>query len=204
MSKLSFWRAIGLVCVFGALATINSPAQTFTTLVSFDGTNGYAPYGSLIQGLNGNFYGTTYGGATYAVGTVFKVTPTGTLTDIYSFCSQTPSRWSFAHTPAPVPARALSECWRSCRAPLHGPGWPEPPEFSDSPKPGSRWPSSPPSAGSRLGYADGLVLAVCCHHTFLRSACDARPAALSLVVVKAQLLASELFAQDAVLREDTQ
>ncbi len=40
-------------------------AQTFTTLASFGGADGaYSSYASLLQGLDGNFYGTTnYGGA---------------------------------------------------------------------------------------------------------------------------------------------
>jgi uncharacterized repeat protein (TIGR03803 family) len=64
------------------------PAQTFTTLHSFDYMDGYAPEAALVQGTNGNFYGTTFfGGANYA-GTVFKITPSGTLTTLHSFCAQ--------------------------------------------------------------------------------------------------------------------
>jgi len=36
-----------------------------------------------------DFYGTTYNGGAYNSGTVFKITPTGTLTTLYSFCRQT-------------------------------------------------------------------------------------------------------------------
>lgn len=42
----------------------------------------------VIQGLDGNFYGTTRGGGAYAAGTVFKLTPAGVLTTLYSFCPQ--------------------------------------------------------------------------------------------------------------------
>src|SRR5271170_189485 len=38
-------------------------ARTFKTLTNFNGTNGGFPqYGSLLQGFDGNFYGTTYEG----------------------------------------------------------------------------------------------------------------------------------------------
>jgi uncharacterized repeat protein (TIGR03803 family) len=65
-------------------------AQTFTILAAFNGTNGNSPfYGSLIQGTNGDYYGTTSQGGKYGGGVVFKVTPSGKLTDLYSFCAQT-------------------------------------------------------------------------------------------------------------------
>jgi len=67
---------------------------TLTTLHSFDFTDGYDPYAGLVQGTDGNFYGTTEyggnygcnnGGGDYGCGTVFKITPNGTLTTLYSF-----------------------------------------------------------------------------------------------------------------------
>ena len=65
---------------------IASPAQTFTTLVNFDGYNGAEPaYMSLVQGLDGSLYGTSATGG-IAIGTVFKITPSGTLTELYGFC----------------------------------------------------------------------------------------------------------------------
>ena len=70
--------------IFGAIAVISS-AQTLTTLVSFDGVDGNAPTGPLVQGTDGSFYGTTYQGGTHDKGTVFKITPAGTLTTLYSF-----------------------------------------------------------------------------------------------------------------------
>ena len=64
-------------------------AQTVTTLASFNGLNGknFAGGPSLTQGLDGNFYGASYYGGVNGYGTVFKVTPTGKLTTLYSFCS---------------------------------------------------------------------------------------------------------------------
>jgi uncharacterized repeat protein (TIGR03803 family) len=67
-----------------------TPDGTLTTLHSFDGTDGYSPQAALFQATNGDFYGTTLYGGTgyYSVGTVFTITPSGTLTTLYSFCSQ--------------------------------------------------------------------------------------------------------------------
>jgi uncharacterized repeat protein (TIGR03803 family) len=66
-----------------------SAGTAFKTLAIFDGANGYSPSGPLIQGKDGDFYGTTWsGGANYhSAGTFFKITPTGTLTILYNFCS---------------------------------------------------------------------------------------------------------------------
>jgi len=90
MTKLSTWKAIFLSCVFCAATAIASRAQTFNTLVNFNYTNGNMPWGmNLIQGTDGNFYGTTYGGGANSMGTVFKVNAEGVLTTLYSFCAQT-------------------------------------------------------------------------------------------------------------------
>jgi uncharacterized repeat protein (TIGR03803 family) len=67
-----------------------TPAGGLTTLHEFDGTDGSLPTSALVQGIDGNFYGTTFnGGAMGIFGTVFKITPGGLLTTLYSFCSQT-------------------------------------------------------------------------------------------------------------------
>ena len=79
-----------VVLVFSAATEIASPAQTFKTLVGFDGINGRMPeYMSLVQGYDGNLYGTTISGGANNGGSVFKITPGGKLTPIYSFCAQT-------------------------------------------------------------------------------------------------------------------
>ena len=63
-----------------------SPAQTLTTLHSFNGNDGAIPYAGLIQATDGNFYGTTENGGVNN-GTVFKITPTGTFTTAHFFCT---------------------------------------------------------------------------------------------------------------------
>ncbi len=60
-----------------------------TRLFSFNGSNGANPFAGLIQGNNGNFYGTTTGGGANGSGTVFKITPSGTFTLLHSFSKTT-------------------------------------------------------------------------------------------------------------------
>jgi uncharacterized repeat protein (TIGR03803 family) len=85
-----------MVFVFCAVAAIAAPAQTVSTVYTFSGPDGELPQG-LIQGTDGNYYGVTfYGGAANSscsggagCGTAFKITPGGTRTTLYSFCSKT-------------------------------------------------------------------------------------------------------------------
>ena len=69
-----------------------TPTGTLTTLYSFcsqpNCADGYGPSAGLIQATDGNFYGTTSYGGAKGVGSVFKITAGGTLTTLYSFCSQ--------------------------------------------------------------------------------------------------------------------
>jgi uncharacterized repeat protein (TIGR03803 family) len=122
-------RACGAIILF-AMTTAALPAQTLTTLNSFNNAQGVHPYAGLVQGTNGkfygttestiynitetgtfnkmnnlpdngyqsagliqstdgNFYGTTPAGGTSAKGTVFTITQTGAVTILYNFCSQT-------------------------------------------------------------------------------------------------------------------
>lgn len=62
-------------------------AQTFTLLHSFSGTDGSYPYAGLVQSTGGSLFGTTSSGGTSSGGTVFKMSTSGTLTTIYSFCA---------------------------------------------------------------------------------------------------------------------
>jgi uncharacterized repeat protein (TIGR03803 family) len=69
------------------LMSCTAIGQVLTPLASFDGPNGIFPvYGPLAVGLDGHFYGTTQSGGAWSEGTVFKISPAGVLTSIYSFC----------------------------------------------------------------------------------------------------------------------
>jgi uncharacterized repeat protein (TIGR03803 family) len=68
-----------------------SPIGIETILYSFGTFNGdgYYPSGTgLVQGSDSNFYGLTYFGGTYGLGTVFRISPSGSYTILYSFGSQ--------------------------------------------------------------------------------------------------------------------
>jgi len=77
--------AVILVC---AVAAIAASAATLNSLHSFDGTDGLYPSSvTLVQGLDGDLYGTTRYGGAHNAGTVFKITASGTLTTLWSFCN---------------------------------------------------------------------------------------------------------------------
>jgi uncharacterized repeat protein (TIGR03803 family) len=86
MSKFNLgMKACGVLLLWAA-TEIALPAQTFTTLHSFDYTDGSEPYAGLVQGTGGHLYGTTEVGGANNAGTVFKMTTNGTLTTLYNFC----------------------------------------------------------------------------------------------------------------------
>jgi uncharacterized repeat protein (TIGR03803 family) len=94
MAKLNGWKTPSTLFLLWAATAIAAPAQRFRTLANFDGTNGADPASTaLIQGLDGNFYGTAiYGGGRSCddgygsgCGTVFRVTRRGALTALHSF-----------------------------------------------------------------------------------------------------------------------
>ncbi|MGA9963911.1 MAG: choice-of-anchor tandem repeat GloVer-containing protein [Terriglobales bacterium] len=70
---------------YGAIFQI-TPAGALNVLYSFtDGDDGGHPYGGLTLGTDGNFYGTTQEGGTPNYGTIFNITPSGSLATLYTF-----------------------------------------------------------------------------------------------------------------------
>jgi uncharacterized repeat protein (TIGR03803 family) len=79
MTSLHTWKMLRLAALLTFAAAIPTPAQVFTTIASFTSMNGANV--SLVQGTDGNFYGTQ---PTYP-GSVFRVAPTGDITELYEF-----------------------------------------------------------------------------------------------------------------------
>jgi hypothetical protein len=98
--RISGVLAITLVLMAASVAPWGAgaaSAQTLTTLVSFDGSNGDGPINraALIFDASGNLFGTTPSGGAYGGGTVFEITTDSTTatgyastpTVLYSFCA---------------------------------------------------------------------------------------------------------------------
>jgi len=77
----------------GSILKCNPSTGAISTLASFNDTNGIQPTASLIQGIDGNFYGMAVnGGINFAKyggevgeGTLFKCSPSGVITLLVSF-----------------------------------------------------------------------------------------------------------------------
>ena len=69
---------------YGTIFRISTNGM-FATLYPLNYTDGAYPYAGLIQGSDGNFYGTTYSGAYDSNGTVFQITAAGTLSTLVAF-----------------------------------------------------------------------------------------------------------------------
>jgi len=58
---------------------------SLSNLVTFYGTNGAQPAASLVEGADGNFYGTTLNGGASGNGTIFVLSQSGVLSTLVSF-----------------------------------------------------------------------------------------------------------------------
>jgi uncharacterized protein (TIGR03437 family) len=97
VSRQSRYLIRAALILAALLAVTPAQSQTLTTLYSFcaqaNCADGQNPSGVLLQGSDGSFYGTATGGATgYGVardsagyGTIFRLTPAGSLTVLHAF-----------------------------------------------------------------------------------------------------------------------
>lgn len=77
-------KTISLTFGIALLLAANGSGQQLQTLYGFAQPPGN-PAGGVVQGPDGNFYGTTYEGGAFGYGSVFRVTTNGVLTDLVDF-----------------------------------------------------------------------------------------------------------------------
>ena len=73
---------------YGVLYRMSTAGTGFTALYTFHSTDGRRPLGPLVQGPDGRFYGTTYQGGAFDLGTAFQLdvsTSPATLNSLYNF-----------------------------------------------------------------------------------------------------------------------
>jgi uncharacterized repeat protein (TIGR03803 family) len=93
MTSLNQRMRLFSLCVLAATLTISASAQTYTELLSFNGTTAAGPESPLTQGIDGSLYGTTYYGGTgtcfdgkgIGCGVAFKITRNGQFQIIHNF-----------------------------------------------------------------------------------------------------------------------
>jgi uncharacterized repeat protein (TIGR03803 family) len=92
VTRFGLSKTVCIVFVFCAAVALDAPAQSLTVLHNFVGSDGGNPAVAMVLATDGNFYGTTDGGGANGsnAGTAFKMTPSGTLTTLYTFCQDQP------------------------------------------------------------------------------------------------------------------
>jgi uncharacterized repeat protein (TIGR03803 family) len=76
---------LSLLLVLGG-STVARGQAPYTVLHSFNPTpQGFRPRAALVQGKDGDFYGVTDAGGAFGAGTIFRMTPSGTVTTLHVF-----------------------------------------------------------------------------------------------------------------------
>lgn len=102
--NLIFATACSVSLLIAAPAAQSAEQWGSTSLSIFSGgisgPDGGTPYGGVIKGPDGNYYGTTWYGGTGG-GTVFKVTPSGAKSIVYAFSGAADGQQPFKLTVGP-------------------------------------------------------------------------------------------------------
>ena len=95
MSFLQTGRALllGTALAFVMSASAAQANRHYQVLHSFNGSDGLSPNGDLLLDGADNLYGTTVGGGTFNDGTIYKMSPAGDLTTLYSFTGGSDGRF---------------------------------------------------------------------------------------------------------------
>ncbi len=85
LEKRALIRVVSrMFAIMVSLAAAGAGAQNIQPIYSFSQSPAI-PFAGLTQGPDGNFYGTTWSGGSGGDGAVYKVTPNGVMTTVYSF-----------------------------------------------------------------------------------------------------------------------
>lgn len=86
--KNAFGKIASVIVAFCATTVVSLHGQTLTTLLSLTASTGSSP-NALVQGTDGNFFGTNELYGQNSRGTGYEITPDGKLINVVSFCAQT-------------------------------------------------------------------------------------------------------------------
>ena len=88
ISKTSLRLAVAFAwAAFSFSLAIQAQGQTVDLVYDFHNNGKQSAAVSMVQGTDGNLYGSAGGGA-HDQGQIFRMTPSGDLTTIYSFCAK--------------------------------------------------------------------------------------------------------------------
>jgi uncharacterized repeat protein (TIGR03803 family) len=96
--RVSVAAGVVAAAVLPLLGWSKAGAQNIQPIYSFP-QGPATPYAPLVEGVDGNLYGTTWSGGSGGEGTVFKITANGVLTVLYSFSPPTSSAGDFFTNP---------------------------------------------------------------------------------------------------------
>ena len=80
----------------GSVYRLDTSGANFEEVHSFDGSDGYGPYGGLIQLADGKLYGVTFRGTPNEMGVVYKLDPSGSNFSVIHVFSGTEGKFSEA------------------------------------------------------------------------------------------------------------